>query len=66
MTQNEFVIDDDNRKMFETFAYLHPVEAYDLNKEEFYRYIKKTHPILKRKHIDELIEETRQEMKIIN
>lgn len=55
-------IDDNNREMFEVFAELHPVEAYDLNRKEFYRYMKKEFPCLNRKHIDQLMKETKEEI----
>ena len=57
-------INDDNREMFEVFAYLHPIEAYDLDRKAFYRYMKRTMPLLKKKDIDECIEETRKEIKV--
>ena len=58
-------IDKDNREMFEVFAQLHPVEAYDLDKKEFYRYMKKTHPELSIKTIDKLMAETKAEIEQI-
>ncbi len=58
----EFIVNRDNREMFEVFAELHPVEAYDLNRIAFYRYMKKKMPLLSRKTIDKLMVETKQEI----
>ena len=33
-------IDDDNREAFEVFCNLHPIEAYDLNPDEFCKYFR--------------------------
>jgi hypothetical protein len=52
-------IEKDDYEMFKIFAALHPVEAYDLDKEMFYKYVKETNPILTDKIIDNLIEESR-------
>jgi len=59
---NEFIVDRDNREMFEIFAEFHPVEAYDLNRLAFYKFMKKKMPLLSRKTIDKLMEETKQEI----
>jgi hypothetical protein len=37
-------ITDDNREMFEVFCHMHPLEAYDLNSEEFIKYCKVLNP----------------------
>lgn len=59
---NDFIADNDNREMFEVFAELHPIEAYDLNRLAFYKFMKKKAPLLSRKQVDKLMEETKQEV----
>jgi len=56
-------ITDDNREMFEVFAELHPVEAYDLDQKAFYKFMKKRMPVLSRKHIDKIMIEVKAEIK---
>ena len=56
-------ITDDNREMFEVFAELHPVEAYDLDRKAFYKFMKKRMPVLSRKHIDKIMIEVKAEIK---
>lgn len=55
-------INYDNREMFEVFAELHPIEAYDLDAKAFYKFMKKKMPMLSRKTIDKLIAETKEEI----
>jgi len=49
-------------EMFEVFAELHPVEAYDLNRTKFYHYMKKKCPVLSRKSIDKIMLEVKNEI----
>lgn len=56
-------ITDDNREMFEVFADFHPVEAYDLDRKAFYKFMKKKMPMLSKKTIDQLMIETKAEIK---
>jgi len=56
-------ITNDNREMFEVFAELHPIEAYDLDTKAFYKFMKKKMPVLSKKTIDELMVETKAEIK---
>ena len=56
-------INDDNREMFEVFAELHPIEAYDLDRKAFYKFMKRKMPVLSRRTIDKLMEETKAEIK---
>ena len=55
----EFIIDKDNQEMFEVFANLHPVEAFDLNPVAFYEYAKRRIPVITNEQIQELINEER-------
>ena len=50
-----FVVDPDNQEMFEVFCDLHPVEAFDLNKEKFIEYVKKRVPGIFDEQIETLI-----------
>ena len=47
----EFIVDSDNRDMFEMFCHLHPIEAYDLNMEAFLEYMYREYPQLSRDEI---------------
>jgi len=60
---SDMKITDNNREMFEVFAKLHPIEAYDLDRKAFYKFMKKKMPALSRKTIDELMVETKVEIK---
>ena len=51
-----------NREMFEVFAELHPIKAYDLDRKAFYKFMKKKMPALSRKTIDELMTETKTDL----
>jgi hypothetical protein len=57
----EFIIDKDNQEAFEIFANLHPVEAFDLNREKFLEYAKKRVPGVTDDIIIKLIDEERNE-----
>ena len=59
---NDMKITDNNREMFDVFAELHPVEAYDLDRKAFYKFMKKKMPVLSRKTIDELMIEVKAEI----
>ena len=51
-------IDDDNREMFEVFCQIHPHEAYDLNSDEFMKYMKKQGFNIDEENVIELLKET--------
>ena len=51
------VIDSDNRKMFEVFCDLHPIEAYYLHPKGFCDYVKKQNPYMSVEDIQNLIKE---------
>ena len=55
-------ITDNNREMFDVFAELHPVEAYDLDRKAFYKFMKNKMPVLSKKAIDKLMIETKAEI----
>ena len=55
-------ITDDNREMFDVFAELHPVEAYDLDRKAFYKFMKNKMPVLSKKAIDKLMIEIKAEI----
>lgn len=60
--ENKFVVDPDNQEMFEVFCDLHPVEAFDLNKEKFCDYARKrVNGTMSNHIIEELINEQRKE-----
>ena len=48
---------------FDVFAELHPVEAYDLDRKAFYKFMKNKMPVLSKKTIDRLMVETKVEIK---
>jgi hypothetical protein len=54
-------ITDANRDMFEIFASLHPEEAYDLDREAFYKWAKKKYPTLDNIFIDETIKALKEQ-----
>jgi hypothetical protein len=54
-------ITERNRDMFEVFASLHPVEAYDLDRKAFYQWAKKKCPTLDNLFIDEIIKALKEE-----
>ena len=55
-------ITDNNREMFDVFAELHPVEAYDLDRKAFYKFMKNKMPVLSKKAIDKLMIEIKAEI----
>lgn len=58
MTKDEFIVDSDNRKMFEVFCQSHPHEAFELNKEEFLKYMHKRGFNIDEQGIIKLLKET--------
>lgn len=54
--------EDYDEEMFEVFALLHPVEAYDLDRKAFHKFMKKKMPELSKKTIDKLMVETKAEI----
>jgi len=54
------IIDKDNQEIFEVFADLHPVEAFDLDKDKFCDYARKrVNGTMSNHIIEELINEER-------
>ncbi len=51
-------ITNDNREMFEVFCQMHPHEAFELNKDEFIKYMRKEGYDIDEEGIIKLLKET--------
>lgn len=59
--KEQFIVDDNNKDMFDVFCNMHPHESYELNPQAFIRHCKEVNPYLTEKIILELLKETKED-----